>query len=79
MPVAMDRNDDVDVNFSFCLIIFVGLNEVRYFYNGINFQINTSFCQLTNMASSGVWENVLLAKTPRCVGACVSIKYFSFN
>ena len=28
------------------------------------------------MASSGVWENVMLAKTPRCIGVCVSIKFF---
>ena len=50
----------MNVGFSFCFIIlFMSLS----LYNRIIFQVDTSFCQSTDLASSGVWENVSLCNT----------------
>ena len=40
------NNIYVDASFSFCLLIFVW-TRFKFLYNRVNFQINMSFCQLT--------------------------------
>ena len=49
------------VGFSFCLIF----NEItNILFNRIHFPRSQAFASPSDMASSGVWENVFLVTTP---------------
>ena len=63
----------MNVDFSFCLIFN---KEAQFLYNRTDFFLGTqTFASPTDMASSGVWENIILTKTPTLMVyvACYSL------
>ena len=57
----------MNVDFSFCLIFN---KELIFSRTEPNFQRTQTFASPTYVASSGVWENVILSKTPTFDGVC---------
>ena len=55
------------VDFSFCLIF---TKELYFLWNRTIFPGTQAFASPPDMASSGVWENIILCKTPTFDGVC---------
>ena len=61
------------VDFSFCLIF---IKELNFLWNRTIFFPGTqAFASPPDMASSGVWENIILYKTPTIDGVCGMLCY----
>ena len=57
----------MNVDFSFCLIF--NKNSISLEQNQF-FQRTQAFSSPNDMASSGIWENIVLSKTPTFDGVC---------
>ena len=55
------------VDFSFCLI---SNKELYFLWNRTIFPGTQAFTSPPDMASSGVWENIILSNTPTFDGVC---------
>ena len=62
----------MNVDFSFCLIFIrnsISLEQNQFFLG------TQAFASPTDMASSGIWENVHLSKTPTLDGVCGKLSF----
>ena len=64
----------MNVDFSFCLIFNKKLYSI---FSGTEqfFPRTQAFASPTDMASSGVWKNIILCKTPTFDGVCGMFSY----
>ena len=60
------------VDFSFCLIF---IKELNFLWNRPIFSGTQAFASPPDMASSGVWENIILYKTLTIDGVCGMLYY----
>ena len=65
----------MNVDFSFCLIF---IKELNFSWTELIFTGKQDFTSPPDMASSGVWENSILTKTPTFEGVCGMLYFIIF-